>query len=51
VRHARDANELLEIASDELWTMVGDDSGLRFRLLLLGSLEDHFDISFSHGLT
>jgi len=26
VRHARDANELLEIASDELRAVVGDDS-------------------------
>jgi hypothetical protein len=30
---------------------VGDDSRLRFRVLLLGSLQDDFDISFSHGLT
>src|SRR6185437_9441848 len=51
VRHARDANELLEIASDELRTIVRDDSRLRFRVLLLGSLQDHFDVSFSHGLS
>jgi len=51
VRHARDADELLEVASDELWPVVGDDSRLRFRVLLLGSLQDQFDISFSHGLT
>src|SRR5581483_6060558 len=51
VRHARDANELLEVASDELRTIVGDDSRLRFRVLLLGSLQDHFDISLSHGLS
>src|SRR5215469_16396213 len=51
VRHARDANELLEITSNELQAIVGDDSRLRFRVLLLGSLHDHFDISFSHGLT
>jgi hypothetical protein len=29
----------------------GDDSRLRFRVLLLGSLQNHLDISFSHGLT
>ena len=29
MRHARDANELLEIASDELRAVVGDDSRLR----------------------
>jgi len=50
VRHARYANELLEVASNELRTIVGDDSRLRFRALLVGSLQDHFDISFSHGL-
>ena len=50
MRHARDANELLEIASDELRAVVGDDSRLRFRVLLLGSLQNHFDVGFSHGL-
>src|SRR5438445_9158091 len=30
VRHARDANELLEVASDELRAIVGDDSRLGF---------------------
>src|SRR5215467_2986652 len=33
-----------------LRAIVGDDSRLRFRVLLLGSLQDHFDISFPHGL-
>src|SRR5438876_10442551 len=51
VRHARDANELLEVASDELRAIVGDDSRLGFQVLLLGSLQDHFDIGFSHRLT
>src|SRR5947207_14245450 len=50
VRHARDANELLEIASDELRAVVGDDSRLRFRVLLLSSLQNHFEVGFSHGL-
>src|SRR5947208_14636030 len=50
VRHARDANELLEVASDELRAIVGDDSRLGFQVLLLGSLQDHFDIGFSHRL-
>jgi len=49
VRYARDANELLEVASDEQWPVVGDASWLRFRVLLLGSLQDQFDISFSAG--
>jgi hypothetical protein len=51
VRHARDANELLEVASDELRAIVGDDSRLGFQVLLLGSPQDHFDIGFSHRLT
>src|SRR5437667_5322554 len=44
VRHARDANELLEVASDELRAIVGDNSRLGFQVLLLGSLQDHFDL-------
>lgn len=51
MRHARDANELFEVAGHELRAIVGDDSRLRFRVLLFGSLQDRFDISFSHGLT
>src|SRR5438067_10172536 len=51
VCHAREANELLEVASDELRAIVGDDSRLGFQVLLLGSLQDHFDIGFSHRLT
>ena len=50
MRHARDADELLEVASNELRAIVGDNAWLRFRVLLLGSLQNHFDISFSHGL-
>jgi len=50
VRHAGDANELLEVPSDELRPVVGDDSRLRFRALLLGSFEDHFTIGFLHRL-
>src|SRR5438045_9709726 len=41
----------LEVASDELRAIVGDDSRLGFQVLLLGSLQDHFDIGFSHRLT
>ena len=29
VRHARDADELLEVLGDELRTVVGDDAGVR----------------------
>ena len=48
MRHARDANELLEVASDELRAIVGDASRFGFQVLILGSLQDHFDIGFSH---
>ncbi len=41
VRHPRDANELLEIPSDELRSVVGDDPRLGFRVLLLGSFQNH----------
>ena len=46
MRHARDANELLEIASDELRAIVRDDARLRFRVLFLGVFENYFDIRF-----
>jgi hypothetical protein len=42
---------LHEVASDELRAIVGDDSRLGFQVPLLGSLQDHFDIGFSHRLT
>jgi hypothetical protein len=41
----------LDVAGNELRTIVRDDAWLRFRVLFLGSLQNHFDISFSHGLT
>jgi len=46
VRHARDANELLEIAGDELRTVVRDKARLYFRVLFLGAFENYFDIRF-----
>ena len=50
MRHARDADELLEIAGNELRTIVRDNAGLRFRVLFLGAFENYFDISFAHRL-
>src|SRR5271157_1810417 len=50
VRHARDADELLEIAGNELRAIVRDDAWLRFRVLLLGAFENYFDIRFPHRL-
>jgi hypothetical protein len=50
MRHARDSNELFEVASDELWAIVRDDALLCFRVLLLGAFENYFDIRFPHRL-
>src|SRR3984893_19374841 len=50
MRHARDTNELLEVTSNELRSIVGDDLRLRFDKLLLGSLQNHFDIRLLHRL-
>ena len=48
--HARDANELLEIAGNELRPIVRDDSRFRLQVFFLGSLQDHFDVSLPHRL-
>jgi len=50
MRHAQDANKLLEIAGNELRAVVRDDAWLRFRVLFLGAFENYFDISFPHRL-
>jgi len=50
MRHAGDSDELLEVTSDELGPVVRDDAWLCFRVLLLGSLQDHFDVGLPHGL-
>ncbi len=50
MRHARDPNELLEVLGDELWAIVRDDSGPRFRVLLLRSLQDDLDVRLGHRL-
>jgi hypothetical protein len=39
VRHARETNELLKVACDELGAIVGDDSRLRF--------PKHFDVGLA----
>ena len=50
MRHARDADELLEIAGDELRAIVRDNAWLRLRVLFLGAFENYFDIRFPHRL-
>src|ERR1700722_9612717 len=46
--HTRDANELFEIPGNELWSVVGDDPGFRFRIFLPRSLQNDFDLRFGH---
>ena len=50
MRHARDADELLEIAGDELRAIVRDNAWLRLRVLFLGAFENYFNIRFPHRL-
>ena len=50
VRHARDANEFLEVLGDKLRPVVGDDPRLGLRIFLLGGLENDLDIDFPHRL-
>src|SRR5664279_873123 len=51
MRHARDSNDLLEIACDELWPVVRDDTRLCFGVLLLGSFENYLDVGLPHRLS
>src|SRR6516162_9936447 len=50
VRHARDANELLEVLSDELRPVVGNDSRSNARILLFGTFQNDFNIGLRHRL-
>ena len=51
MRHANEADELLEVAGNELRAIVRDDARLRFRVLLLSSLQNDLNVSFPHRLT
>ena len=44
MRHAQDANILLEIPRDELRTVVGNDPRSRLRVFLLGGLQNDLDL-------
>jgi len=46
--HAAEANELFEIASDELRPIVGDNPGRGLREQLPGPLQDDLDFAFGH---
>jgi len=48
--HFTDADELLEILGDELWTIVRDDPGLHAGKPLARPLNDRLDLSLGHAL-
>src|SRR5690349_11094590 len=50
VGHARDPNEFLEVFGNELRPVIGDDPGPRFRVKLLGALQDDLDVRLRHRL-
>src|SRR5580658_10030401 len=50
VGHAADADEFLEVPRDELGPVVGDDPRPGLGMLLLGALEDGFDVGLFHLL-
>jgi hypothetical protein len=46
--HTRDADELLEVPGDELWSVVGDDPRFCFWVFLPRSLQNDFNFRFGH---
>jgi hypothetical protein len=49
MRHARDADELLEVPGDELRPLVEDDPRLGLRVLLPRRLQNDLDVALRHG--
>jgi hypothetical protein len=48
--HPGQSDEFLEVLGNELWSVVRDDPGPCFRILLLGPLDDDFYVRFQHPL-
>ena len=46
--HTAYANKLLEVSSNELWTVVTDNPGRDIRIALACSLDDRLDAAFFH---
>ena len=46
--HAHHPDKLLEVASDKLWAIVGDDPGAGLGEGLAGALEDDFHVGLGH---
>ncbi len=49
MRGADESDELLEVAGEELGSVVADDAGMFAWELLQGLLQDQFDLEFLHG--
>ena len=45
-----DADELFEIASNELRSVVGDDSRFGVRIFFQAALQNDLDVGLGHGL-
>ena len=50
VGHSGQADEFAEVSSDELGTVVGDDSRFRFGVEFAGTLQNRLDVDFLHRL-
>jgi hypothetical protein len=50
VRHARDANKLLEVLGDELRPVVENDSRFNARMLFFGTFQNYLAVSLGHPL-
>ena len=48
--HARDADELLEVAGEELRSAIGDDTRPRVGVFFLGALDEDLNVGFGHRL-
>src|ERR1700736_3533500 len=50
MRYPTDADEFFEVFGNELWAVVGNDSGLRMGKLLASPLENNLYFGFLHRL-
>ena len=50
MRHPHQSDEISEVASDELWTVVGDNARPRVGKYFLRALDDYLDVGLGHRL-
>jgi hypothetical protein len=50
VSHARNADELLEVLGDELWSVIGNDPRFNAGLPLFGSFQNDLNVGLRHLL-